>query len=302
MKKILTILLLTFIGITSAYAQLVNTDSNTRTLKFILSTGPGSGTDSAIETYALCLRNQNINIVKEFKPGAEGFIAIQALQQSRDTPQLTNILVGNFGLNMLGKFPGINLLEDIHPLTYTNSGPVVIAGKKDRFKSIQDLRELSKKRPINIGSTFISGTYIAEQLFTELQIPYQIIPYKNNVNAITDILNGSLDLTSDTFMGTKALIEGDRLDIFTSTLDKRTATKYNHNNIEKYSTKLGKMPLGIVLSSNPTLSNEQKNLVVNAIQMCNREKEIVEKLEKIGSNPIFMSTEEIRQLIKQTSK
>ena len=110
MKKILTILLLTFIGITSAYAQLVNTDSNTRTLKFILSTGPGSGTDSAIETYAPCLRNQNINIVKEFKPGAEGFIAIQALQQS----------VGNINKLDLSALPNAPPASCIITTTTTN--------------------------------------------------------------------------------------------------------------------------------------------------------------------------------------
>jgi tripartite-type tricarboxylate transporter receptor subunit TctC len=272
-----------------------------QTLKFILSTGPGSGADITLDTYASCIKTQNLLAVKEFKPGADGLVAIKALQQSVDTPQVTHVLVGNFGLNMLSKFPGIDLLEDIHPLTYANAGPVVIVAKKGKFKSIDDIRALGKVRPINIGASFLSGTYIADQLFMDLKIPYQVIPYKNNVNAISDVVGDTLDFSIDTFMATKALVEGERLEIFTSTLDKRTATKYNHSNIEKYSAKLGKMPLGVILSTLPNVPKDKQNMIVNAIHTCNKDKEIIEKLEKIGSYPISLSTEEVRQIVKNTS-
>jgi tripartite-type tricarboxylate transporter receptor subunit TctC len=291
MKKLLALLFLAF-GIANAQQH---------TLKFILSTGPGSGTDTALDTYAPCIKTQNLLVLKEFKPGADGLVAIKAFQQAVDTPQLTHVLAGNFGLNMLSKFPGIDLLEDIHPLTYTNAGPVAIVAKKGKFKSINDIRELSKIRPINIGSSFLSGTYIAEQLFIDLKIPYQIIPYKNNVGAISDVIGDTIDFSSDTFMGTKALVEGEKLEIFTSTLDKSTAIKYNHSNIEKYSPKLGKMPLGIVLSTLPTTPKDKEQMIVNVIHTCNKDKEIIEKLEKIGSYPVSLSTEEVRQIVKNTT-
>lgn len=291
MKKLFALLFLV-LGVANAQQH---------TLKFILSTGSGSGADITLDTYASCIKTQNLLVVKEFKPGADGLIAIKALQQSVDTPQVTHVLVGNFGLNMLGKFPGIDLLEDIHPLTYVNAGPVVIVAKKSKFKSIDDIRALGKVKPINIGASFLSGTYIVDQLFMDLKIPYQVIPYKNNVNAISDVIGDTLDFSIDTFMATKALVEGERLEIFTSTLDKRTATKYNHSNIEKYSPKLGKMPLGVVLSTLPNVPKDKQNMIVTAIHTCNKDKDIIEKLEKIGSYPVSLSTEEVRQIVKNTS-
>jgi tripartite-type tricarboxylate transporter receptor subunit TctC len=286
MKKLLALFLLAF-GIANA---------QTHTFKFILSSGPGSGSDVTLETYAPCLKQQNILTLKDFKPGAEGLVAIKALQNAHDTDTTTNILLGNFGLNVLGKFPNVDLLTDITPITYINSTPLVIVGKSGRYKSLDDL--LSESKPINVGSPSSSGTFLVENLFKELKIPYQIIPYKNNVNGLTDIVNGSLDLFVDTYIGSRPLIEAEKINIVTSTFDKRTAKKYNHEAVEKYSVKLGKMPLGLILSVQPSVDKNTKSMITKAIHACGQDNDIVQKLEKVNSHPIFLSTEEIIKIVK----
>jgi tripartite-type tricarboxylate transporter receptor subunit TctC len=290
MKKLLALFLLLF-GI--AHAQ-------THTFKFILSSGPGSGSDVTLETYAHCLKQQSILVLKDFKPGAEGLVAIKALQNAQDTDNITHVLLGNFGLNVLGKFPGIDLLNDINPITYINSTPLVIVGKNGKYKSMDDL--LSESKPINIGSPSSSGTFLVENLFKELKISYQIIPYKNNVTGLTDLINGSLDLFVDTYIGARPLIEADKLIMVTSTFDKRTAKKYNHESIEKYSLTLSKMPLGLILSVQPSVDNATKNMIIKAIHNCGKDNDIVQKLEKAESHPIFISTEEIKNIVKSVAK
>jgi len=290
MKKLLALFLLLF-GI--AHAQ-------THTFKFILSSGPGSGSDVTLETYAHCLKQQSILVLKDFKPGAEGLVAIKTLQNAQDTDNITHVLLGNFGLNVLGKFSGIDLLNDINPITYINSTPLVIVGKNGKYKSMDDL--LSESKPINIGSPSSSGTFLVENLFKELKIPYQIIPYKNNVTGLIDVINGSLDLFVDTYIGARPLIEADKLIMVTSTFDKRTAKKYNHESIEKYSLTLSKMPLGLILSVQPSVDNATKNMIVKAIHNCGKDNDIVQKLEKAESHPIFISTEEIKNIVKSVAK
>jgi len=290
MKKLLALFLLLF-GI--AHAQ-------THTFKFILSSGPGSGSDVTLDTYAHCLKQQSILVLKDFKPGAEGLVAIKTLQNAQDTDNITHVLLGNFGLNVLGKFSGIDLLNDINPITYINSTPLVIVGKNGKYKSMDDL--LSESKPINIGSPSSSGTFLVENLFKELKIPYQIIPYKNNVTGLIDVINGSLDLFVDTYIGARPLIEADKLIMVTSTFDKRTAKKYNHESIEKYSLTLSKMPLGLILSVQPSVDNATKNMIVKAIHNCGKDNDIVQKLEKAESHPIFISTEEIKNIVKSVAK
>jgi len=294
MKKLLTLLLC--LCLVQVQAQ---THTFTHNFKFILSSGPGSGSDMSLEIYAPCLRKQNINVLKEFKPGAEGLIAMNTLIQAQDTNNTTNILLGNFGLNMLSKFPNIDLLQDINPITYLNSSGLVFVGKNGKYNSLSDV--INEKKIINIGTSAPSSTFLAETLFKELKIPYQIIPYKNSINGLTDIINGSLDLFVDTHIGARPLVEAEKINIVVSTFDKDTAKKFNHDSIEKYSTMLSKMHLGLILSVNPALDKTAKNMVVQSIHACGRDIETLQKLEKINSRPIFISTDELIRIIKLVS-
>ena len=186
-------------------------NSQTHTFKFILSSGPGSGSDVSIETYAPCLKKQNINVLKEYKPGAEGLVAIKALQAAQDTDTTTHLLMGNFGLNTLSKFPGV---------VYMNSTPLVFVAKSGKYKSLDELVTESKGRIINIGSPSASGTFLTETIFKDMNAQFQIVPYKSSVGGLTDVVNGNLDLFVDTFIGARPLVEANRIHIMTSTFDK----------------------------------------------------------------------------------
>jgi len=280
----------------------INVFAQTHTYKFILSSGPASGSDVVIDTYTNCLERQKINVLKEFKPGANGLIAINQLQQSKDTDKVTNILVGNFGLNMLGNFPNVDLLEDINPTVYMNQITMVFVGRTGKTDTIEDLRTLAKTRPINAGSSTVLGNFMIETLFTELNIPYQIIPYKNSVSMLTDTVNGSLDILLDTYIGSKPMIETGRVKIIASTFDNRTANKYNHTSVHSFSKKLGKMPLGILLSVNPSATKEARQQLVNSIYECNKDAEVLNKLETMASGPLFYTTEEIRNIVRSVAK
>jgi len=290
MKKLLALLFLVF-GIVHAQTQ---------TFKFILSSGPGSGSDTTLEAYSTCLKQQNVLAIKEFKQGAEGLVAIKYLNQQTDTDKVTNILVGNFGMSALSKFPNVNMLEDVHPITYLNQVNMVFIAKHGGLSSIEDVVKLSKQRPINIGISTASGTFLSENLFKTLNVPYQLVPYKNNTGAITDLLNGSLDMSVDTFIGAKQLVDAEKLQIVTSTLNKKIATQYKHVSIEKYNSKLHGIPLGIILSVNPTVPKEDKLELAKIINTCNKDIDVIEKLEKIGSSPVYLTTDEIRSIIKAT--
>jgi tripartite-type tricarboxylate transporter receptor subunit TctC len=293
MKKLITLFLLAF-GIANAQSH---------TFKFILSSGPGSGSDISIETYAPCLKKQNISVLKEYKPGAEGLVALKALQAAQDTDNTTHLLMGNFGLNTLSKFPGIDLLEDINPLVYMNSTPLVFVAKAGKYKSLDELISDSKGRILNIGSPSASGTFLSETIFKEMNAQFQIVPYKTSVQGLTDVVNGNLDMFVDTFIGARPLVEANRIQIMTSTFDKTYATKFNHSNVGTYSTKLAKSPigLGLILSVQPSLDKETRNMLIKAIHTCGKDTDVIQKLEANSSHPVFLSTSDIVGMVKQFS-
>ena len=293
MKKLITLFLLTF-GIANA---------QTHTFKFILSSGPGSGSDVSIETYAPCLKKQNISVLKEYKPGAEGLVAIKALQAAKDTDNTTHLLMGNFGLNTLSKFPGVDLLEDINPVVYMNSTPLVFVAKAGKYKSLDELVADNKGRMLNIGSPSASGTFLSETIFKEMNVQFQVVPYKTSVQGLTDVVNGNLDMFVDTFIGARPLVEANRIQIMTSTFDKTYATKFNHSNVGTYSAKLAKSPigLGLILSVQPSLDKETRNMLIKAIHTCGRDIDVIQKLEANSSHPVFLSTSDIVNMVKQFS-
>lgn len=293
MKKLLAIFLLTF-GIANA---------QTHTFKFILSSGPGSGSDVSIETYAPCLKKQNINVLKDYKPGAEGLVAIKALQAATDTDNTTNLLMGNFGLNTLSKFPGVDLLEDINPIVYMNSTPLVFVAKAGKYKSLTELVAENQGRIINVGSPSASGTFLTETIFKDMNAQFQVVPYKSSVQGLTDVVNGNLDLFVDTFIGARPLVEANRIQIMTSTFDKTYATKFNHANVGTYSPKLAKSPigLGLILSVQPSADKETRAMIIKAIHNCGKDTEVIQKLEANSSHPVFLSTNDIVKMVKQFS-
>jgi tripartite-type tricarboxylate transporter receptor subunit TctC len=293
MKKLLALFLLAF-GITNAQAH---------TFKFILSSGPGSGSDVSIETYAPCLKKQNINVLKDYKPGAEGLVALKALQAAQDTDNTTHLLMGNFGLNTLSKFPGVDLLEDINPLVYMNSTPLVFVAKAGKYKTLDELVADNKGRILNIGSPSASGSFLTETIFKDMNAQFQIVPYKTSVQGLTDVVNGNLDMFVDTFIGARPLVEANRIQIMTSTFDKTYATKFNHSNVGTYSTKLAKSPigLGLILSVQPSLDRETRNMIIKAIHSCGKDTDVVQKLEANSSHPVFLSTNDIVRMVKQFS-
>jgi tripartite-type tricarboxylate transporter receptor subunit TctC len=293
MKKLITLFLLTF-GIANA---------QTHTFKFILPTTPGSGTDVSIETYAPCLKKQNISILKEYKPGAEGLVALKALQSARDTDLITNLLIGNFGLNTLSKFPGVDLLEDINPIVYMNSTPLVFVAKAGKYKSLDELVTENKGRILNIGSPSVTGIFLTDIIFKEMNAQFQVVPYKSSVQGLTDVVNGNLDMFVDTFIGARPLVEANRIQIMTSTFDKEYATKFNHSNIGTYSTKLAKLPigLGLIVSVQPSLDKETRNMLIKAMHTCGKDIDVIRKLEANSSHPVFLSTNDIVNMVKQFS-
>lgn len=291
MKNIIFALLLL---ITTSHTQ-------AHTFKFILSSGPGSGSDVTLDIYAPCLKEQKISVAKDFKPGAEGLIAIKNLQQAQDTENLTHILLGNFGLNVLGKFQGVDLLSDINPISYINSTPLVFVGKNGKYKSLEEIITISKTRIINVGSPSSSGSFLVNNLFKELNVNFQIIPYKNNINGLTDVVNESLDLFVDTYIGARSLIEAEKLVIITSTFDKTTAKKFNHDPIEKYSNRLGKMPLGLIISVQPNAEKNIRDLIIKSLTTCGKDKDVIKKLESNNSKPLFVTTDDIVQMIKNVN-
>jgi ATP-dependent exoDNAse (exonuclease V) alpha subunit len=58
------------------------------------------------------------------------------------------------------------------------------------------------------------------------------------------------------------------------------------------------MPLGLILSVQPIADKSTRSMLIKAIHTCGQDNDIIQKLDKVNSQPIFLSTEEIIKIVK----
>lgn len=271
--------------------------------KFILPAGLGSAISIVTDTLDQCFQKSNLKLIKEFKPGGDGLVAINSLKQSINTDTQVNVLFGTFGTVINGKFPGFDPINDVQTLTGVSTVNQSLVAKKGKFNSIEELREKSKIKPLNIGSSQFSNTLIPLLFFLDNQkIQYQIIPYKNASSNISDLLGDFIDLSYDAFNASKQLVEAGNLDILVSNLPSSLTKKYNHKSYIEINKNNPNPPYGFFITVLPTTDTKIKDLLINSVAKCHQDKEFITKLETTGSFPLVINKEEILKLITENQK
>ena len=285
-----------FSAMVLAFAVNATTDHK---VKFILATGPGSAADVTLTTIGSCLQDKGVDFIKEFAVGGDGLVAIKTLQGAH-AKESTPVLVGHFGLNVMGRYPGVDLLEDIRPIAYLAATSYVVLTKAGEVATIEELRVKSKTKPITIGIAGGGPEFIAKQLFESVGVAYQIIPYSKGTIATTDVIGGVIDLYVAPLTGIKPMIEAGRVTVVTSTsTDHDFNNKYKHTSIKKYNPELYGYTGGVIISVRPDTTSEFNSWLTQVVLKCNADTEVSAKFKAMGNEPVFLTTNEVRHIVKK---
>lgn len=139
------------------------------------------------------------NVVIDNRPGANGFIAAQAV--ARAAPDGYAVLIATntthaANEHLFKKVP-YDAVKDFTPVTaLARGGQVMIVHPRVPVKSVREFIALAKRQPGKL--TFGSGSSssrVASELFqqmTGLQLVH--VPYKSNPMAVTDLVGGHIDM------------------------------------------------------------------------------------------------------------
>jgi len=139
------------------------------------------------------------NVVIDNRPGANGFIAAQAV--ARAAPDGYAVLIATntthaANEHLFKKVP-YDAVKDFTPVTaLARGGQVMIVHPRVPVKSVQEFIALAKRQPGKL--TFGSGSSssrVASELFQQmagLQLVH--VPYKSNPMAVTDLVGGHIDM------------------------------------------------------------------------------------------------------------
>lgn len=267
--------------------------------KFILPTGVGSASSIVVDILDQCFLKNNLKIIKEFKPGGDGIIAINALKQSTNTSNQTNILFGTFGTVISGKFTGFDPINDVENLIGINTFNQSLVSKKGKYSSIEELKTYSRNKPLNIGSSQFRQSLIPLLFFLENQnIAYQIVSYKNASTNLTDLLGENIDLSYEAWNAVKMFVDSGSMSIIVSNLPSHLAKTYNHKNYLEINKNSPNPPYGSFITVLPSTDIKIKELLINTVKSCQQDKDFITKLEATGSFILKINKEEILKAIK----
>ena len=204
-------------------------DYPVREIRSLCNYAPGSGADIIVRFYSDRLSKlAGRPVIVENRVGANGTIASDALAKSRPdgytiliTPASATIVSAPY---MFKTLPFDSTKDFSAVTTIASLSFVILVDAAGPIKSIGALvaHLKSKPTPSFYGATSNTGVIAAELFKTEAGVKTTYVPYKQNVQALTDLLLGQLDFIS--FDATWALgqAKGGKLRILAATAARRS--------------------------------------------------------------------------------
>jgi tripartite-type tricarboxylate transporter receptor subunit TctC len=169
-------------------------------LHIVLPQGPGSASDVVTRSLAKAITDvSGLNVVIDYKPGAETVIGVQALLNapqdgytmmmvSSSTPVLNPIMIPNLPYDPLRDF--IPLVGISKVMLAFNLGP------STSFKSVREFVEAAKANPgkYTFGSATTTSRLTGELLQSLAGIKLLNVPYKTTAAGLTAVAAGEVDL------------------------------------------------------------------------------------------------------------
>jgi len=200
----------------------------TKPIRLVVGFAPGGGTDTTARTLSAKLSAAvGQQVVVDNRPGHSGTIAADIV--AKGTPDGHTVLLGTIALvinpSLSEKMP-FDTLKDLAPVTRAaDSTNILVVHPSVAAKSVKELIDLGKAKPLNAGSSGIGGTgHLAIELFN-LQAGTKMthVPYKGGGPAMVDLLGGQIQLIFATAASSVGHIKAGKIRALAVTTAKRSA-------------------------------------------------------------------------------
>lgn len=201
-----------------------------KTIKFVVPFGPGSGTDTSARYFARKLQDLTGQpVVVENKPGANGFLAVkQVLAAPADG--YTVFIGSNSTLAVnaaLFKELPYDPVADFAPLTMMMRSPAMLAVTPGApYQDLKGLLAYAKAHPgkVNFGAGSAGYQLMGELLNDAAQVQTVHVPFKGAGETMTAVAGGTVDYTFAEVTAVQELARGGRVKVFAVASDKRVGT------------------------------------------------------------------------------
>lgn len=197
----------------------------TRTVRFIVPLGPGSGVDITARLFADRLSQKwGQPVVVENKPGGDSFIAINAVLTAHDDHMLLFIPASSFTAHayLHDKLPYDP--KDLVPIArVTNTLIAVAVNSKLPVKTLADLVKMARDEPGKLNWASVTGANeLLFDSFLKIQkLSMAKVAYKNPVDAANDLAEGRIHSYVSAYAIVRPRVEAGKVTVLALTNHKR---------------------------------------------------------------------------------
>jgi tripartite-type tricarboxylate transporter receptor subunit TctC len=198
-----------------------------RSVKFIVTLGPGSGVDIGTRMIGERLSKRwGQPVVIENRPGGDGLVAIGAFVAANDDHVLLAAPSGSFTAH---PFVYKNLpykASDLLPIARVSNTIVVVAVPASlEAKSLADLVAMARAEPgkLNWAGTTGSNELLFAAFLKNTGLDMSKVPYRNLVEAAHDVALGRIQINVTAFAIVRALVQAGKVKLLAVTNTTRAA-------------------------------------------------------------------------------
>jgi len=193
----------------------------TRSVKFILTLGPGSGADIGARLLADRLTKKwDQPIVIENRPGGDGILAINAFVSAQDDHILlfapSSSFIGHpYQHNDLPYKP-----DDLAPIARVSNTVIGISVPRDLpVKTLRDVVELASTKPDQLNWAGLTGALdiMFEGWLKSIGVDIKKVPYRNPVEAVNDLAAGRVQVYESAYAIARPQIQAGKIKVLAVT-------------------------------------------------------------------------------------
>lgn len=216
------------VWMTDAATPAAAADYPTKPVRLVVGFAPGGGTDTTARAISQKLTAAlGQQVIVDNRPGASGTIAADIVANA--IPDGYTVLLGTIALvinpSLAAKMP-FDTLKDLAPVTRAaDSTNILVVHPSVPAKSVKELIDLAKSKPLNCGSSGVGGAgHLAVELFN-LQAGTKIthVAYKGGGPAIVDLLAGNIQMIFATAASSIGHVKAGKIRALAVTTAKRSS-------------------------------------------------------------------------------
>lgn len=269
-----------------------------REITIVVAFAPGGTTDLSARLLAEYLKKDlGAPVIVENRTEAQGVKGVMDVYRAKPDGYtlLANIFPRTAHQELALKAP-YKILEMTYFPAFVRSYQMVIVRNDSPYKTLKDLVEASKKKPLTCSLAGVgSATHLlAEMLRRGIGLNTKVVPFKGAAPAMIALLGGNVDMT--TVDELQVFQHQEKVRPLAINSDERYKKLPNVPTIKELGYDVPVVYTLIGMSGPPGMPREVHKILSDAMTKAIKNPEFIQRVEKMGSDPIYIPDREFRAL------